>query len=198
MLMLKELGIMEVKMRRNSKVFIAALALTLTLALLMTTTFTSSSIAEGGEGRATTWLTFTWVPVTVNANNTPCTDLAGYTIYRSRSNESADWKEITGIEKAYQVIPATITENKDKYSCWCLEGGTWYFMIRAFDTTKQFSSRSNIISCFVDVTMPGAVIDFQAVTPGDINNDGSVDGKDLSIMSMNFGSGKEKGEYESN
>jgi hypothetical protein len=152
------------------------------LLFLTFTFFAIVTIAKAEPVRTTTWLTFSWEPVTVNANGTPCDDLAGYAIYRSAVN--ADWDELTGKTKAYKVIPAT---NQGKYSCWCKEGGTFFWMIRAFDKTDQFSEKSNIIECFVDTTFPGTVIDFQAVTPGDINNDGDVDGKDLSIMSENFG-----------
>ena len=147
--------------------------------------FLVCSVCRADPVRTTTWITFAWDAVTENADGTPCDDLAGYTIYRSRV--SGQWDGETGKEAAFQVIMLADGTNQSRHSCWCYDGGDWFWMMRAFDKTGQFSAASNEVACFIDTAAPGSVINFKVVKPGDLNNDGNVDGKDLAIMSKNFG-----------
>jgi len=142
-----------------------------------------ASVTFAEPVRTTTWLTFKWDAVTENSDGKPCIDLAGYAIYKSRTNDEAAWDNLIGIDKACQIV----AQEETTISFWCHEEGTWFFMIRAYDTTKNFSEKSDIVEVFVDITAPGCVTGAEVVTPGDLNNDGDVDKDDLSILSENFG-----------
>jgi len=142
-----------------------------------------SNVVLADPVRTTTWLSFKWNAVTTNADDTPCTDLGGYAIYKSRTNDEATWESLTGMDKACKIVVPEYTTT----SFWCYEPGTWFFMLRAFDKTKNFGGKSDILELFVDITAPGCVLSAEVVIPGDLNNDGDVDGSDLSILSENFG-----------
>ena len=122
--------------------------------------------------RTSAHISFRWDKVTLNADGTECTDLAGYAIYRSR--ESGNWDGFIGKDNAYRII----TKNQTEFICICNDNlfGVWFWMMRAFDETNQFGEQSKELEIFID-----------SMIPGDINNDGHVDGTDLSIFSVNFG-----------
>lgn len=166
---------------KRLNICIVVIALCLTAGVI----FLCLAATAGAESvRTTTWITLKWDPVVENSDETACDDLDGYAIYRSRVNDDDNaWSDLTGREKAYKIIPA----DQNKASFWCYEPGTWFFIVRAFDTSNNFSGTSNIVECFVDTAAPGVVTGVEVVTPGDLNNDGKVDGADLSIMSQNIG-----------
>jgi len=142
-----------------------------------------SSVALADPVRTTTWLSFKWDAVTENSDGKPCTDLGGYAIYKSRTDDEAIWKDLTGMDKACKIVAPEYTTT----SFWCYEPGTWFFMFRAFDKTKNFGVKSDVLEVFVDITAPGCVTGAEVITPGDLNNDGDVDGDDLAIMAENLG-----------
>ena len=123
---------------------------------------------------------FKWAAVTVNADNSPCTDLAGYALYRSR--ESNDWTALTGAEQAYAQVLATETT----LTVVCPQPGTWFWAIRAFNNSGVYGAISNVLENNIDVT-PGVAFNFRFCRPGDMNCDGDVDGKDLVEFSEAFG-----------
>jgi len=131
--------------------------------------------------RTTNRLTLSWEAVTQNSDGTECDDLAGYAIYRSR--ESNKWDDLIGKEKAYRVV----SPNQSEFGFWCHEPGTWFWMVRAFDKTLQFSDKSNQVESFVDLTRPSSPKTIIIKIPGDLDNDGDVDGDDLAAVSINFG-----------
>ena len=127
-------------------------------------------------------LRFAWDAVTTNADETPCTDLAGYAIYRSR--EADNWNTLTGAEPAFVQVTATETF----VAVTCPEPGVWYWMVRAFNTSGNYSyGTSNIIMTDIDTIIPGAIFHFRTCQPGDINCDGDIDGSDLIVFSEAFG-----------
>jgi len=105
---------------------------------------------------------FSWDAVTTNENDTPCDDLAGYAIYRHRENVDALWLLETYERKAFKTIPA----NQTTTSVICTEGGKWFWIIRAFDTSGNYSFRSNVLMTDFDIVEPGTVLEFKIVSGG--------------------------------
>ena len=126
-------------------------------------------------------LRFSWDAVTINADGTPCTDLGGYTIYRSR--DANNWNELTGAGPAFVQVAATETF----IAATCPEAGVWYWIIRAFDTSGNYSGISEVLIIDIDISIPNAVFHFRTCQAGDINCDGDVDGADLVEFSEAFG-----------
>ena len=152
---------------KESIILLIAFTLFLTLTLWIELTQAESPLIH-----------FTWDPVTENADGTPCTDLAGYAIYRS--DQPDNWEGQTGRDKAYKILPPTQTS----YCCWCTNAGKWYWIIRAFDTNDNYSiGPSEIIQYDVDT-----------ILLGDLDLDQDIDGTDLSILARNFGSLNQKHE----
>ena len=117
---------------------------------------------------------FSWDAVTLSTDNEPCTDLAGYALYRSR--ETNNWELFTGPESAYAIVAADITF----LSINCSEPGEWYWMLRAFDTSGNYSlGPSEIIHTNIDITHPGNVFHFRTCQKGDINCDGDINSSDI-------------------
>ena len=127
-------------------------------------------------------LIFAWDAVTTNADDSECTDLAGYAIYRSR--EADNWTELTGSQPAYAMVANDIT----RVAVTCPDAGVWYWIIRGFDCSGNFSfGPSNVITTDIDIIIPGSVLHFRTCQAGDINCDGDVDGADLAAFSEAFG-----------
>ena len=118
-------------------------------------------------------LRFSWESVTLNADGTPCSDLAGYALYRSR--EANNWESFTGIEPSFIRVDA----DKTFVALTCPEPGEWYWVIRAFDTTGHYSDISEVLHVNVDIMRPGSVFHFRTCQKGDINCDGDIDSSDI-------------------
>ncbi|MEE4258947.1 MAG: hypothetical protein V2I62_04250 [Bacteroidales bacterium] len=91
---------------------------------------------------------FRWDAPATNTDGTPCTDLAGYAIYRSA--ESGKWTEQTGIKKAF------VTTNAKTRQALILmpDGGNWYWIVRSFDLAGNFSEASNELHTEIDLSVP--------------------------------------------
>lgn len=126
-------------------------------------------------------LNFSWNAVAINTDGSPCLDLAGYAIYRSR--EADNWNALTGPLPAY----ANTCAEQTKVSVICPESGIWYWVVRAFNTPGNYSGISNIIETDVSLDIPGAILDFKLCIPSDLDCDGDIDGTDLSILAESFG-----------
>ena len=117
---------------------------------LMTILFAVSSI-NAEPLKASGEMTLYWEAVTVNSDKTPCTDLAGYAIYRS--TESENWDDLTGERKAYISVSANELE--------CIiinsEEGLYYWIVRAFDTTGNYAGASNEIATIIDLSIPDKI-----------------------------------------
>jgi hypothetical protein len=98
---------------------------------------TSSPNTTGTTGTTVTaagTATLTWVAPTQNADGTPVTDLAGYTLYYG-TNPSDLTQSITVSGAA-----STTTEVKD------LAAGTYYFAVAAYNAMGLESQQSNVAS----------------------------------------------------
>jgi len=102
-------------------------------------------------------ITFSWDAVTTNTNGTPCTDLAGYAVYRSR--EPDNWGALTGADAAFLITQPDVTNllviaprNAP---------GVWFWAIRAFDLAGNFSDHSNVVETDIDVNLPAGVENFK-------------------------------------
>jgi len=129
---------------------------------------------------------FSWDAVTTNADGTPCNDLAGYVIYKSRINTPENWETLLTKEQAVAIIPP----DQNSAFIYILEGGVWYWAIRAFDSNCNiggYGGPENIIMTDVDATIPGVVVGYSYCNQGDFNCDGVIDGADLAIFAQNFG-----------
>ena len=113
--------------------------------------------------KVSTSILITWEAVTTNANGSPCDDLDGYAIYRSR--ESGNWTELTGKVKAFVLIPA----NKTECRILCPENGIWYWTVRAYDTSRNFADPSDEVETLVDGVYPSRVITITITSPMDVN-----------------------------
>lgn len=127
-------------------------------------------------------LRFTWDAITLNADETPCTDLAGYAIYRS--TEADNWGALTGPDAAYISVAADVI-----YVAFnCPDPGIWYWIVRGFDTSGNYSlGPSEVITTDIDTILPGQILNFRTCQRGDINCDGDIDGADLVEFSRAFG-----------
>lgn len=76
----------------------------------------------------------TWTPPTLNTDNTPLTNLAGYRVNYGASASS--------LIQAVQIANPSATT----YTVTNLTPGTWYFGVRAYTTQGAESSLSNIVS----------------------------------------------------
>ena len=76
----------------------------------------------------------TWTAPTANTNGSALTDLAGYTIYYGTSP--------TSLTKSVSVANAGATDHVVQG----LNGGTWYFAVRAYTSGGLQSSYSAVIS----------------------------------------------------
>ena len=103
---------------------------------------------------------FSWNNVT--ENETPCTDLAGYAIYRSRIDVDSKWLFETYEQKAFKIVTADVLTT----SVTCTDDGIWYWIIRAFDTSGNYSFRSNVLKTDFDTTIPGSVMEFKIISGG--------------------------------
>ena len=127
-------------------------------------------------------LRFSWDAVTENVGGGQCTDLAGYAIYRSRDADK--WDELIGDKPAFAQVSATETF----IAITCPESGIWYWLVRAFDTSANYSvPLSEIVMTNVDTISPGVVFHFRTCQAGDINCDGDINGADLVEFSEAFG-----------
>ena len=111
--------------------------------------------------------------MTLNADGTPCSDLAGYALYRSR--ETNNWELFTGAKAAFIRVDA----DKIFVALICPESGEWYWVIRAFDTSGHYSDISDVLHVNVDIMRPGSVFHFTTCQKGDINCDGDIDSADI-------------------
>ena len=95
---------------------------------------TSTNTAGGTTVTAAGTATLTWVAPTENADGSPVTDLAGYTLYYG-TNPSDLTQSITVSGAA-----TTTTEVKD------LPAGTYYFAVSAYNAMGLESQQSNVAS----------------------------------------------------
>lgn len=105
---------------------------TQTLADFPTTTPKAYALLCTWPGQTSALLT--WTPPTLNTDNTPLTNLAGYRVHYGASATSLT-------QTAQLNNPATTT-----YTISNLTPGTWYFGVRAYTTQGSESSLSNIVS----------------------------------------------------
>lgn len=77
--------------------------------------------------------TVTWVAPTTNTNGTPLTDLAGFRVFVGQSSTSFPQSHETR-NAAARSLPIT-----------GLASGTWYFMVRPFNSNDKESSDSNVV-----------------------------------------------------
>ena len=129
----------------------------------------------------TSHLRFSWDAVTINSDKTPCTDLAGYALYRSR--EAQNWTLAIGSGPAFLQVSADITY----VSLICPESGEWYWIVRAFDKNGNYSGISDVVLTNIDTISPNKVFHFRTCQKGDINCDGDVNSSDLKAFSEVFG-----------
>jgi len=141
------------------------------------------SISECSECSAeSSHLRFAWDAVTHNIDDTPCTDLAGYAIYRSK--EPDNWGLLTGASAAYISVAADVTF----VAFVCSEPGIWFWIIRGFDHSGNYSlGPSEVIATDIDTIEPGQILNFRTCQVGDINCDGDVNGSDLVRLGEAFG-----------
>ncbi len=76
----------------------------------------------------------TWTAPTANTNGSALTDLAGYTIYYGTSP--------TSLTQSVDVPNAGATDHVVQG----LNGGTWYFAVKAYTSAGLQSSYSTVIS----------------------------------------------------
>jgi hypothetical protein len=95
---------------------------------------TSTNTAGGTTVTAAGTATLSWVAPTENADGTPITDLAGYTLYYG-TNPSDLTQSVT-----VSGASSTTTEVKD------LPAGTYYFAVSAFNAMGLESQQSNVAS----------------------------------------------------
>ncbi len=105
---------------------------TQTLADFPTTTPKAYALVCTWPGQTQALLT--WTPPTLNTDNTPLTNLAGYRVHYGASAASL-------VQSAQIANPATTT-----YTISNLTPGTWYFGVRAYTTQGSESALSNIVS----------------------------------------------------
>ena len=118
-------------------------------------------------------LRFSWDAVTLDSNGEPCTDLAGYAIYRSR--EMDNWTLLTDAETAYIQVDAEITF----VTVTCPDSGDWYWIVRAFDRDGNYSDVSDVVFTAIDTVSPSSVFHFRTCQKGDINCDGDINSSDI-------------------
>jgi hypothetical protein len=93
-------------------------------------TTTATLDAPSGGGSAS----LTWVAPTVNTDDSPLTDLAGYYIYYGPSSDTL-------------MQMTTLVDSQAKsYDVTGLTSGTWYFAVQAYDSAGNRSALSNIAS----------------------------------------------------
>ena len=63
----------------------------------------------------TTSITFQWSQVTEYCDGTPCDDLEGYALYRSRVSDQ--WRELNNIETAFALAPNAGTPKQQLTIC---------------------------------------------------------------------------------
>ena len=90
----------------------------------------SISVVQASSGAAT----LTWVPPTTNTDGTALTNLAGYRIYYGTSSNS--------LTQVVQVPTAGVSS----YVLTGLSSGTYYFGVRAYNTSGAESDYSNLAS----------------------------------------------------
>jgi hypothetical protein len=99
-----------------------------------TTGTSSTSTASGTTVSAAGTATLTWVAPTENANGTPITDLAGYTVYYGTNpsdlTQSVEVSGGTSTSAAVANLPA----------------GTYYFAVAAYNSLGVQSEPSNVAS----------------------------------------------------
>ena len=78
--------------------------------------------------------TITWTPPTQNTDNTPITNLRGYRIYFGTSPGNLNQM----LELANAGISSGVVEN--------LAPGTWYFAVKAYNSSNVESDLSNVTS----------------------------------------------------
>ena len=105
---------------------------------------------------------FSWDAVTTNADDTPCTDLHGYAIYRSRVNTPEALDNLLVLGDAFILVPPDQTT----VAIHCPEDGIWYWIIRAYDHAGNiggYGGSDNVITTDVDVVFPGQTFHFSII-----------------------------------
>jgi hypothetical protein len=79
-----------------------------------------------------------WEAPTLNTDDTPCTDLAGYRVYQSQTAGQYTQGQNIGMPSCTGSGPTTCTHRIDG-----LAAGAWYFKVTAYDTANNESPQSN-------------------------------------------------------
>jgi hypothetical protein len=85
-----------------------------------------------GAALASGSVTLAWVAPTTNADGTPLTDLAGYTITYGNSPSA--------MNQSVQISSAAVTS----YTIQSLSAGSWYFSVTAYTSGGSQSPASNV------------------------------------------------------
>jgi hypothetical protein len=88
------------------------------------------SVTQGGSGAATV----SWTPPTRNTDGSTLTNLAGFRISYGTSSSA--------LTNTVQVSNASVS----RYVIENLSGGTWYFAVRAYNSTGKESTPSGVVS----------------------------------------------------
>jgi len=121
--------------------------------------FVAGVIFECSADPSTVDMRFSWDAVTTNADDTPCTDLHGYAIYRSRINTPEALEALIVLTDAFILVPPDQTT----VAIHCPDAGTWYWTIRAYDHAGNiggYGGSDNVITTNVDIIIPGQVFNF--------------------------------------
>ena len=88
---------------------------------------------KSNSGSATYSVSLIWEPPTINDDGTPLTDLAGYKIYYGTSPGDYTRRIDVGIETTQFTVKG-------------LKPGTYYFVVTAYNVTRNESGYSNEVS----------------------------------------------------
>ena len=108
-----------------------------TMFLMLTLLFHSCGGGGGGgsssNGSSRTSAALTWDAPTTNDDGTPLTDLAGYKIYYGTSPGNYTGRIDVGVETTQFTVKG-------------LKSGTYYFVVTAYNVTRNESGYSNEVS----------------------------------------------------
>ena len=161
---------------------------------------TSASDAQAGES-----VGVGWTAPTTNADDTPLTDLAGFTLYYDTISHSGTCPSIYGDSSPYansiNIGAGTVNQVIDNLGV----GNTYYFTIVAYDEDHNMSTCTSEITHVVhysadfDNSYCVGLGDWSplhanygqsgSVAEGDANRDGTINISDWSILHSEYGQG---------